>query len=138
MQRFIFTGNLTRDPESGTTSSGVSYCKFTVAVNRSFSKEKEVDYFNVVTWRGTADSCSRNLIKGKKVCVIGRIQQRTYQTNSGENRTAYDVVADEVEFLSPSKSTENTEQSPKPKEEYRQQRIEDLPQVNSSDEDLPF
>ena len=101
MNKVIFIGNLTRDPESGTTQSGVAYCRFTIAVNRRFSRDNEqtADFFNITCWRGLAETCAKNLQKGRKVCVVGSLQTRQYDANDGSKRTAYDVVADEVEFL---------------------------------------
>ena len=100
MNRVILIGNLTRDPESGATQSGVSYCRFSIAVNRRFSRENETtDFFNVVCWRGLAENCAKILQKGRKVCVVGAIQTRQYDAQAGSKRTAYDIVADEVEFL---------------------------------------
>ena len=101
MNKVIFIGNLTRDPESGTTQSGVAYCRFTIAVNRRFSRDNEqtADFFSITCWRGLAENCAKNLQKGRKVCVVGSLQTRQYDANDGSKRTAYDVVADEVEFL---------------------------------------
>jgi single-strand DNA-binding protein len=101
MNRAVIIGNLTKDPELRTTSSGVSVCTFTVAVNRNFGEHKEVDYIPVVTWRGLAENCAKFLSKGRKVGVSGRIQTRSYETNSGERRYVTEIVADECEFLSP-------------------------------------
>ena len=101
MNKVIFIGNLTRDPESGTTQSGVQYCRFSIAVNRRFSRDNETtaDFFNITCWRGLAESCAQNLQKGRKVCVIGSLQTSQYTANDGSKRTSYDVIADEVEFL---------------------------------------
>lgn len=101
MNKCILIGNLTRDPELSTTGSGISFCRFTVAVNRTFRNangETETDFLNVVTWRGLADNCSKYLTKGSKVAVCGQIQTRTYEKD-GEKRYATDIVADDVEFL---------------------------------------
>ena len=70
MNKCIFVGNLTRDPEHQQTGGGVSYCRFTIAVNRSYtnaSGEREADFINIVTWRGLADNCAKYLTKGRKV-----------------------------------------------------------------------
>lgn len=100
MNKVILIGNLTRDPEVGTSQNGVSYCRFSIAVNRRFSRENEItDFFNVVCWRGVAESCGKILQKGRKVCVVGSIQTRQYDAQDGSKRTAFDIVADEVEFL---------------------------------------
>ncbi len=101
MNRAILIGNLTKDPELRTTPQGISVCSFTIAVNRGFGDKKDVDYIPVVTWRGLADNCSKFLAKGRKVGVSGRIQVRSYDANNGERRYVTEIVADDVEFLSP-------------------------------------
>lgn len=103
MNKFILIGNLTRDPELSTTSSGVSVCRFSIAVNRRFKNangEQETDFFNIVVWRQQGENCAQYLRKGSKVSVIGQIQNRTYEQD-GVKRYVTDFVADEVEFLSP-------------------------------------
>lgn len=100
MNKVMLIGNLTRDPEAGTTANGVSYSRFSIAVSRRFSKE-ETDYFNIQCWKALADTCNRLLSKGKKVAIAGSIQIRNYESANGEKRTAVDIIADEVEFLSP-------------------------------------
>ncbi len=101
MNRAILIGNLTKDPELRTTPQGISVCTFTVAVNRGFGDKKDVDYIPIVTWRGLADNCGRFLAKGRKVGVSGRIQTRSYDANNGERRYVTEIVADDVEFLTP-------------------------------------
>ncbi len=101
MNRAIIIGNLTKDPESRTTASGVSVCSFTVAVNRGFGDKKDVDYIPVVAWRGLAENCGKFLAKGRKVGVSGRIQVRNYETSNGERRYVTEIIADDVEFLTP-------------------------------------
>lgn len=104
MNKITLIGNLTRDPELSTTPSGVTLCRFTIAVNRRFAQqggEKVTDFFRIVTWRQQAENCSRYLAKGRKVAVIGELQASTYVSKEGETRMSLDVNADEVEFLSP-------------------------------------
>ena len=100
-------GNLTRDPELSETNSGVSLCRFAIAVNRRFSggdAERQTDFFNVTAFRGLADNIARFCKKGNKVAVVGSIQIRNYEDNNGQRRTFVDVVADDVEFLTPKNS----------------------------------
>ncbi len=102
MNKVFLIGNLTRDPERSETNSGVSVCHFGLAVNRGYSSqdaERQVDFFNVTAWRGTADNVARFCKKGSKVAVSGSIQMRTYEDNAGQKRTAVDIIANEVEFL---------------------------------------
>ena len=103
MNKLTIIGNLTRDPELRTTSTGVNVCDFTVAVNRrkTGDKQPEPDFFRVSAWRQMGENCAKFLEKGRKVCVVGAVSVRTYQTNSGETRASLEVVADDVEFLSP-------------------------------------
>ena len=100
MNRAIIIGNLTKDPELRTTSSGISVCTFRVAVSRQFKRD-ETDYLNIVTWRGLAENCAKFLAKGRKVGVVGSIQTREYDDNNGQRRYITEIVADDVEFLSP-------------------------------------
>ena len=103
MNKDILIVNLTRDPELVTTSNGISLCKFGLAVQRRFSSsdgEKDVDFFNIVVWRGPAENCYKYLKKGSKVGILGSIQTRSYETNDGTKRSTFDIVAEEVEFLS--------------------------------------
>lgn len=138
MNRVILIGNLTRDPESGKTASDISYCKFSIAVSRRFSTTNEVDFLNIVCWRQLAENCSKYLVKGKKVAVSGSVQMRNYETPNGEKRFAVDIVADEVEFLSPASTEE--------KQTARSRELEDLPKATYGkgqgslleNNDLPF
>ena len=106
MNKVYLIGNLTRDPEMRSTSTGIPVCNFSIAVNRRFKNaqtgQQETDFFNIVAWRQLAELCGRYLAKGRKVAVFGSIQTRTYEAQDGSKRTAFDIVADEVEFLSAS------------------------------------
>lgn len=112
MNKVILIGNLTRDPELRTTQSGTTLCSFGLAVNRRRKVEgqPEVDFFNVTAWRQLGELCARYLSKGRKVCVVGQIQIRTYDAQDGTKRTAVDIVADDIEFLSSARDagTENS------------------------------
>ena len=104
MNKVFLIGNLTRDPELTETSGGVSVCHFAIAVNRTYSSsdgDRQTDFFNVTAWRGLADNIARFMKKGSKVAVSGSIQIRNYEDNQGMKRTAVDVIAQDVEFLTP-------------------------------------
>ena len=104
MNKVYLIGNLTRDPEMRSTSAGIPVCNFSIAVNRRFKNaqtgQQETDFFNIVAWRQLAELCGRYLAKGRKVAVFGSIQTSSYEAQDGSKRTAFDIVADEVEFLS--------------------------------------
>ena len=114
MNKLTIIGNLTKDPELRTTSSGISVCSFTVAVNRRRPQEgqPEADFFNVTAWRERGEMCAKFLQKSKKVCVIGAVSVRTWETESGKHGASLEVTADEIEFLSPRVS--DPEQAPAP------------------------
>lgn len=102
MNKAILIGNLTKDPDSGQTANGISYCRFTVAADRNYTSNdgsKATDFLPVVTWRGLAENCGKYLKKGSKVGVCGSIQTRSYDKD-GETRYVTEIVADEVQFLS--------------------------------------
>ena len=104
LNRIVIIGRLTRDPEVRSTANGTPVCTFTLAVDRSFksaSGERETDFIPVVVWRQLGETCGRYLAKGKLAAVDGRLQIRTYQAQDGSKRTAAEVVADNVRFLSP-------------------------------------
>ena len=103
MNKVYLIGNLTRDPEISTTTSGISVCRMSIAVGRRFANAeggRETDFFNVTAWRGTADNCAKFLKKGNKIAVSGSIQTRNYEKADGTKGFSVDIIADEVEFLS--------------------------------------
>lgn len=74
-------------------------CTFRIAVPRPYKRD-ETDFLSIVTWRGTAENCAKFLAKGRKVGVVGYIQTREYE-NKGKKQYITEIVADEVEFLTP-------------------------------------
>ena len=136
MNKVFLIGNLTRDPELSETNSGVSVCHFGLAVNRGYSSqdaERQVDFFNVTAWRGTADSVARFCKKGSKVAVTGSIQIRNYEDNAGQKRTFVDIIADDVEFLTPKggASSDDGDYAPAPRKKPALEAFDD-------DSDIPF
>ena len=102
MNHVYLIGNLVRVPEVKSVNAGIKVCNFTIAVNRRMKSngEQQTDFFNIVAWRQLAELCEKYLSKGKKVAIVGSIQTRSYEKD-GVKRTAWDILADEVEFLSP-------------------------------------
>ena len=135
MNKIFLIGNLTHDPELSETNSGISVCRFSVAVNRrrTGDGEQQTDFFNVTAWRGLADNVSRFCKKGNKVAVVGSIQIRNYEDNSGQKRTYVDVIADDVEFLTPKGSggASDDDYAPAPKKKPALEAFDD-------DADIPF
>lgn len=111
MNKVFLIGNLSRDPEFKKTPNDISVCTFSIAINRKFansSGQKEVDYINIVAWRGLADICSKYLQKGSKVAIVGEIQTRSYTDKNNVKKYITEIIADDVEFLN-NKNKENTE-----------------------------
>lgn len=97
----IIKGRLTADPELKTTSSGVSVCSFSIAVDRSYKGkdgERQTDFFIVSAWRGTAEFVSKYFRKGEHILVVGEMQSRRYKDKDGNNRIAWELIANSVEF----------------------------------------
>ena len=115
--RVTLAGNLTRDPELKSTPQGTAVCKMGIAVNREWKnsageKQKEVQFFNITVWGKSAENCGKFLAKGRPVFVEGRLQTHKYKTQSGEERTATDIVADSVQFLGSAKDNDRTVTAP--------------------------
>ena len=102
MNKLTIIGNLTADPELRVTATGLSVCSFRVAVGRRRKVEgqPEADFFNVTAWRERGELCAKFLKKGNKVCIIGAVSVREWESN-GRHGASLEVTADEIEFLSP-------------------------------------
>jgi len=92
------TGGLTRDPELRSTPGGKSVCDMRLAVTRARSRDKS-DYFDVVAWEGLGETCAAHLEKGRQIAVAGRLEYREWEADDGTKRSAYSVIADQVDFL---------------------------------------
>lgn len=127
MNKVVLIGNICKDPELSETNSGVAVFRFSIAVNRrraSDDAEQQTDFFNVTVWRGLAETVARYCKKGNKVAVSGQIQIRQYEDREGVKRTSVDVVAEEVEFLSP-KSNDEARTAEEPKKKPALEAFED-------------
>ena len=126
MNKVFLICNLTKDPELSSTASGIKFCRFTLAVSRSYSKDgkRETDFLPVVVWRAQADNCARYLKKGSRAAVCGSIQTRNYDAQDGSRRYVTEIAADEVQFL----TTKNDVDSD----------VTDFDDLKPIDDDLPF
>ena len=103
-------GTITKDIELKETSTGVKYCRFSIAVRRNFANpdgEYESDFFNIVAWRKTAEFISEYFGKGKRIGISGRLQQSKFTDKDGNERTSVEIVANEVQLIE-KKSKEET------------------------------
>ena len=139
MNKITLIGYLTRDPELSQLPSGVSVCKFAIAVNRNFTNangERETDFFNITAWRGLGENCAKYLAKGRKVCVVGSVQIRNYEDKDGNRRTAVDVVAEDIEFLSSRNDDAPATGATSAPRQSAKKQVSELTPVDN--EDLPF
>lgn len=144
MNKVFLIGNLTRDPELSETPNGVSVCRFSIAVNRNYTNsegERETDFFHVTAWRGLGESVARFCKKGNKVAVTGNVQIRNWEDNDGNKHQGVDIIAQDVEFLTPKSSSEsdnekwgNRRQGNSDKRQARKPALQSF----DDDGDIPF
>lgn len=131
MNKVFLIGNLTRDPELSETPSGVSVCKFSIAVNRRTNGDPKTDFYNITAWRGLGETVAKYAKKGNKIAVCGNIELRDYEDREGRKRTAIDIIAQDVEFLTP-----KSEQTAEPEAAKPSSRL--IPEPVDNESDIPF
>jgi single-strand DNA-binding protein len=112
LNKIVLIGNLGRDPEMTYTEAGVTVTKFSLAVNRRLKdqegeRREETTWFSVVAFNQLAELMNTYLRKGAKVYIEGRMTSREYTDKEGNKRTAWDVVASEMEMLDPKGARED-------------------------------
>ena len=135
MNKVLLVGNLTRDPELTETPNGIAVCRFAIAVSRDYANSegtRETDFFNITVWRGRAENCGKYLKKGNKVAIVGSLQTRSYEDKDGIKRNVVDVVASEVEFLTP-KSAQGADEEDFAPVKRERPKLEEV-----DDNQLPF
>jgi single-strand DNA-binding protein len=111
VNKVILIGRLGKDPEIKYTPSGAPVAKFSLATDEVFKDksgetQKRTEWHNIVAWNKLAEICGEYLTKGKQVYIEGRIQSRQWEDQSGNKRTAYDIVAREMKMLGSKADTE--------------------------------
>ena len=94
-------GRLVADPELRTTQNGTNVCSFRIACDRNFARQgeqRQADFIDIVAWRQQAEFVSKYFQKGSLIAIEGSLQTRQYQDKNGNNRTAVEVVANNVNF----------------------------------------
>ena len=123
----VLTGRICNDVELKTTPSGVSVCTFSIAVDRGYGENKQTDFINIVAWRSTAEFVSKYFKKGSAIGIEGSIQTRKYTDKNGNSRTAFEVIANNTQFV----------EGKKAEDAVMPQRTDGFAEVDIS-EDLPF
>ena len=131
MNKLYIIGNVTHTPELKNTPNGVPVCSFSVAVNR---RDKDALFYRVTAWRGLGETCAKYLQKGKKVAVIGELDLRTYTGRDGMEKTALEVTASDIEFLSP----RSDDQQPPQQQQVPEPELDGFTEVTGDDANLPF
>lgn len=132
LNNVVLMGRLTADPELRHTAMDIANVKFTIAVDRNYTKageEKKADFIRVVAWRQTAEFISNYFHKGDMIAITGSIQTDSYEDKNGNKVFTTDVIVDRASFCG-SKS----ERTSQPKSNGGVE-IEEIP---DDDDDLPF
>lgn len=153
MNQVVLIGRLTRDPELRfIPNSGTAVARFSIAVNREYSKDKEADFFNIVVWGKPAENCANFLKKGRLVAINGGMRNNNYEDKNGVKHYNIEVVANRVEFLEWGDRNENPNQDnsnnySKPQQQPSPQQSQSKSDYNDDfngfqaidgDDDIPF
>ncbi len=137
----VLTGRLTADPELKTTPNGVPVTSFSIAVNRNYraGEEQQTDFINIVAWRQRAEFITKYFTKGSMIGIEGSIQTRRYQDKNGNNRTAFEVVANNVQFVESKRDSAGAPSMPSEPASFSNADANDFADLGSvTDDDLPF
>ncbi len=110
MNKVIMMGRLTRDPEVSSSTSGTTFARFSIAVDRKFKKEgdPDADFFNCTSFGKQAEFVERYLKKGTKIVVSGRLQNNNYTNKDGQKVYDIRVMVEEIEFAESKNSSESS------------------------------
>ena len=136
MNNISLVGRLTADPELKQTQSGISVTSFSIAVDRPGSQDT-TDFIPVVAWRQTAEFVCKYFRKGQRIGLTGKLTSRKYEDRDGNKRTAYEVVADRVEFVESKPKADSLDVSVEPVATgyggFTEVAVEEI-----AEDDLPF
>ena len=135
----VLTGRLTSDPELRHTTSGIAVTSFSIAVDRRYrsGEERQTDFINIVAWRNSAEFVANYFKKGQLIAIEGSIQTRRYQDKDGNNRTAFEVVANNVQFAESKRSDDSAPAGDSIPASFSNTDSGDFTEF-TGDEDLPF
>lgn len=147
--KVVITGNLTRDPETRTTTSGTSVCSLSVAVNRRYTtngeQREEVSYFNCSAWGRTGETIQQYAHKGDAILVSGRLRQDRWEDkDTGKTRSSVEIVVEDFNFLGSGNSADS-DAAPAPKKGKKSTKKDadevvpdDIPEGEISLDEVPF
>ena len=141
MNKCIIIGRMTKDAEIYTTSGGVTYTQFVLAVQRNYadaSGEKQADFINCTAWRGLAEAIVKYVRKGDRIAIVGELQNRSYEDKAGIKRTVTEILVQEAEFLGNKQASEDKPGETAYKPQKEGVSLDTLKPVSVADDDLPF
>ena len=137
----VLTGRLTADPELKTTANGLSVTTFSIAVDRRYrsGEERQTDFINIVAWRQSAEFITKYFKKGSLIGIEGSIQTRRYQDKNGNNRTAFEVVVNNVQFVESKRDGAAPISDTATPASFSNADVNDFADLgDATDDDLPF
>lgn len=144
LNKVILIGRLGRDPEVRYMQNGEAVCNFSVATSESWKdqsgqRQERVEWHNITMYRRLAEIAGQYLKKGSQVYLEGKIQSRKYTDKNGAERTAYDIIANEMKMLGGGNDSgqQSTQHTP-PEHPRRQAPVAPAAPVDDVDDDIPF
>ena len=138
LNKVIISGRLTKDPELRHTPNDIPVVSFSIANEDSRKKtdgSREVDFFDVVAWRGLANTVSTYCTKGRYVEVVGKLKNRDWKDRDGNSRRKTEIHADEVYFIGENGQRTNATEQTEYSNNYSDADFEEL---SGDDAELPF
>lgn len=147
LNNFCAVGRLTKDPELRRTGSGTAVTSFNLAVNRSFKNQQgeyEADFIPCVVWNKSAENVAQYCSKGSLICIVARMQSRSYENNQGQKVFVLEAVCESVQFLETKKKEQQAQQQPQTNDFYSTQTndllndFEHSTPLNIMEDDIQF
>ncbi len=138
INRVILIGRMVKDPDLRYTQSGSSVANFSIANTRTYSvsgeRKEYTSFFNCIAWGKLGEAIAQYCKKGQRIGIEGRLQQRSWDDQSGQKRSTVEVVVENFQFLTP-KQGQEAPQAEMPQPQADSTYEDDNP---FSDEDIPF
>jgi single-strand DNA-binding protein len=143
MNNISIVGRITKDVETETTTSGIEYARFNVAVQseyRTADGEKKADFFPCVAWRETANNIAKYFKKGYPIGIVGSMNSRTYEKTDGTNQLIWEINVKTFSFVGGSNDEEKENKLTKTKTKTKKATSipAELTPFDPDDDDLPF
>ncbi|MGH9357818.1 MAG: single-stranded DNA-binding protein [Terriglobia bacterium] len=143
INKVILIGRLGKDPEVKYTTNGSPVAKFSVATDevfkdRSGEQQRRTEWHNIVAWNKLAEICGEYLTKGKQVYIEGSIRSRQWEDQSGNKRTAYEIVARDMKMLGSKAEGDRSAQPERPMADSEPPASPPATPPEMSDDDIPF